>query len=366
MNVLFVRRLALLGALLAAEWLPISSLIVTRRNGQAIARGVVVFASLFLTLGYLKSANEIRRLAALARFRPVSWRFSALHMVAMSVFLLLSSPLATHASGGLAALLDVGWFGSGILGIVSAAAIFVAPSFWLDFFRATGNLWMYALPVGIVAPKLVTLSWSAWNNSTWRWVTDLTFGSVQFALRPFLPGLVSDRTSLTIGSPGFIVSIGDACSGIEGIGLILIFGAGFLWLFRREFRFPRALLLLPAGIAVMFALNTGRIVALILIGNAGAPGIALGGFHSQAGWIAFNAVALGFSLAVPRASWFTVKESGSPHAERAVSNPTVPYLLPLALDIGRRHDFAAPRAPIRMALSAAFLGRRRGFMVLPA
>jgi exosortase E/protease (VPEID-CTERM system) len=330
MNVLFVRRLALLGALLAAEWLPISSLVVTRRHGQAIARGVVVFASLFLTLGYLKSASEIRRLAGLARFRPISWRFSALHLGAMSVFLLLSSPLATHAAGARAILLDMGWFGSGILGIVSAAAVFIAPAFWLELFRTTGNLWMFALPAGIAAPKLVTLSWSAWNNSAWRWITDLTFGSVQWALRPFLPHLVSDRASLTIGSSKFAVAIGDACSGIEGIGLILVFGAGWLWLFRREFRFPRALLLLPAGIAVMFALNTARIVALVLIGNAGAPGIAMGGFHSQAGWIAFNAVALGFSLAVPRASWFTVKESGPPQAERAVSNPTVPYLLPLA------------------------------------
>ena len=67
MNVLFVRRLALLGALLTAEWLPISALIVTRRNGQAIARGVVVFTFLFLTFGYLKSASEIRRIAGLAR-----------------------------------------------------------------------------------------------------------------------------------------------------------------------------------------------------------------------------------------------------------------------------------------------------------
>jgi exosortase E/protease (VPEID-CTERM system) len=329
MNVLW-RRLALLGALLTAEWLPISALTVTHRNGQAIARGVVVFAFLFLTFGYLKSASEIRRLAGLARSQPISWRFSAIHVGAMSVFLLLSSPFARHASGALSVLLDIGWFGSAILGIVSAAAIFVAPGFWVDFFRATGNLWMYALLTGIAAPKMVTLLWSVWNNSAWRWVTDLTFGSVELALRPFLPSLVSDRASLTIGSPGFIVSIGDACSGIEGIGLILLFEAGWLWFFRREFRFPRALLLLPAGIALMFVLNTSRIVALILIGNAGAPGIALGGFHSQAGWIAFNVVALGFSLAVPRVSWFTWKESSRPPSETTISNPTIPYLLPLA------------------------------------
>ena len=86
MNVLW-RRLALLGALLTAEWLPISALTVTHRNGQAIARGVVVFAFLFLTFGYLKSASEICRLAGLARSHPISWRYSAIHAGAMSVFL---------------------------------------------------------------------------------------------------------------------------------------------------------------------------------------------------------------------------------------------------------------------------------------
>jgi exosortase E/protease (VPEID-CTERM system) len=329
MNVLW-QRLALLGALLTAEWLPISALIVTRRNGQAIARGVVVFASLFLTFGYLKSASEIRRLAGLARPYPISWRYSAIHAGAMSVFLVLSSSFAQHASGALAVLLVIGWFVSGILGIISAAVTLVAPALWLDFFRATGNLWMYALPAGIATPKMVTVLWSVWNNSAWRWVTDLTFGSVQLALRPFLPGLVSNRAALTIGSPGFLVSIGDACSGIEGIGLIVLFEVGWLWFFRREFRFPRAFLLLPAGIVLMFVLNTSRIVALILIGNAGAPGIALGGFHSQAGWISFNVVALGFSLAVPRVSWFTLNKSGLPPSETKISNPTIAYLLPLA------------------------------------
>jgi hypothetical protein len=51
------------------------------------------FAYLFLTFGYLKSASEIRRLAGLARSYPISWRFSAIHAGAMSVFLI------SHLSG---------------------------------------------------------------------------------------------------------------------------------------------------------------------------------------------------------------------------------------------------------------------------
>ncbi len=48
-------------------------------------------------------------------------------------------------------------------------------------------------------------------------------------------------------------------------------------------------------------LNSARIAALVLIGNAGAPDIALRGFHSQAGWIAFNAVAFGMAVLAQRA-----------------------------------------------------------------
>ena len=68
-------------------------------------------------------------------------------------------------------------------------------------------------------------------------------------------------------------------------------------------RFLHALLLFPAGIVVLFVLNIVRIAALILLGDIGATKIALGGFHSQVGWIAFTTVALGFTLVARRIAW---------------------------------------------------------------
>jgi exosortase E/protease (VPEID-CTERM system) len=108
---------------------------------------------------------------------------------------------------------------------------------------------------------------------------------------------------------------------------MLAFGILWLVLFRRECRFPRALLLLPAGVLVAFLLNSVRIALLILIGNAGAETIALGGFHSQAGWIAFNLVALGFSFAAVRIPWIGIK---SPRADAAASfeNPVPAWVFP--------------------------------------
>ena len=55
-----------------------------------------------------------------------------------------------------------------------------------------------------------------------------------------------------------------------------------------------------------WALNCVRILALILIGDAGAPAVAAGGFHSEAGWISFIVLSAGLLLASQHTSWITV------------------------------------------------------------
>jgi exosortase E/protease (VPEID-CTERM system) len=148
--------------------------------------------------------------------------------------------------------------------------------------------------------------------------------------------------------------------------LMLLFGVFWLWLLRDELRFPRALLLIPAGIAILFLLNSVRLAALIAIGNAGARGVATGGFHSQAGWIAFTAVALGLALGVPHVPWLT--KTGSREARPVwEDNPAAPYLIPfLAILAAAMISRAASGKfewlyPLRLAAAAAalWLYRRR-------
>ena len=88
------------------------------------------------------------------------------------------------------------------------------------------------------------------------------------------------------------------------MGLLLAFLGIYLWWFRRELRFPAALVLLPIGALTIWVVNALRIVALIAIGTSGWEAIALGGFHSQAGWIAFNLIALGFVGITMRGGFF--------------------------------------------------------------
>jgi CAAX prenyl protease-like protein len=62
------------------------------------------------------------------------------------------------------------------------------------------------------------------------------------------------------------------------------------------------------------------------MGDAGWREIALGGFHSQAGWIAFNVVGLAFVAVLSRGGYF--RREPAPAAVRASDDGTTAYLAP--------------------------------------
>ena len=66
---------------------------------------------------------------------------------------------------------------------------------------------------------------------------------------------------------------------------------------------------MPLGTVAIWLANVVRITALIAIGTWFSADIAAGGFHSQAGWIAFNAVGLGLVL-LARGSRFFRRDDG--------------------------------------------------------
>jgi exosortase E/protease (VPEID-CTERM system) len=74
-----------------------------------------------------------------------------------------------------------------------------------------------------------------------------------------------------------------------------------------------------------------RITVLLLIGGAGMTEIALGGFHSQAGWIAFVSLSLVFCIVSQRAPWIAVRPVAPAPSERklAAIDATAAYLLPV-------------------------------------
>ena len=131
------------------------------------------------------------------------------------------------------------------------------------------------------------------QNEFWNSLAMPTLQLVHLLLGWFYSELVYQPERFVLGTASFQVEISYACSGIEGITLITIFLSIYLWLFRKQLRFPQAFWLFPLGIILIWLSNALRIAMLIAIGASFSPNIALQGFHAQAGWIAFTLIALG-------------------------------------------------------------------------
>jgi exosortase E/protease (VPEID-CTERM system) len=296
-----------------------------RHWGAAILRFVVASAVFLASVGYLKAKGPLQQISARCIGIPIALRLLFAHFCAMAAFGFLSARLFRNHSLGLqTSLLAGGWFALGILAIALAIFAFAPPKLWWGAFRATGNVWVYALFAGILASLLGRASQFLWAPAT-----QLTFVLVEAVLRLFITGTTADVGTSTIGTPSFSVEISPRCSGLEGAGLMIVMGVLWLWLFRRDFRFPRAFLLIPVGVGTLYLLNALRIVALILIGNAGAPDIATRGFHSQAGWIAFNGVGLCLLVGAPRISWLAASGRAISIPETESADPNAAYLMPL-------------------------------------
>jgi exosortase E/protease (VPEID-CTERM system) len=109
---------------------------------------------------------------------------------------------------------------------------------------------------------------------------------------------------------------------------MVMFDGVYLWLFRGNLRFPHVLILLPFSILIIWFVNALRIASLVLVGTYISPEIALGGFHSQTGWIAFIAVALGMVAVTQKMSFFAANPTNL-KARAREGNATVAYLAPL-------------------------------------
>lgn len=329
-------RLVLLGLLLGAElllttfWLDAESLRSSRglaslvfRFGPWTARALVAAAAFFLAFSYLDRDKRVPDFVRSGAAAPVSLVLLASHTLAALAFVWFST-LLFRSGGGQTDGLTAVWSGSAVLAAAAACVALVSPPDWRGLLRASGNKWRWGLAAGIVTAALGSLWWSLWAPAA-----GLTFRLVRFLLTLFTGNIISNPATREIGTPRFDVQIDPACSGLEGVGLVLVFSSVWLWLHRREFRFPRAFLILPAGAVLIWLLNSVRITALILIGHAGAPGIAAGGFHSQAGWLTFIALSIALAQASTRISWLLGRQTREETPQPGIqTNATAAYLMP--------------------------------------
>jgi exosortase E/protease (VPEID-CTERM system) len=295
-----IGRPALVALVLVAEMLHLSLLVESPDAGSGLLAAalaqlpvlgkVAIVAAGALLLLLSPRAADLGRLLQPADARPV-WRlWLVANLVAYAALVSHTvSMFGAQRAGDPASASDLAaWLALATL-VVGTWALAVAPGErWLAFARREWPALLVALGAGAL-----TFGASLLAQSYWRPLARGTLDLAYRMLRPFYPQVEREPVSGMIGTPKLIVEIAPSCSGYEGIALITVFTAVYLWLFRGRLRFPHALLLLPVGIVTIWLANAVRIAALVAVGTSISPAIAVQGFHSQAGWIAFTTIALG-------------------------------------------------------------------------
>jgi exosortase E/protease (VPEID-CTERM system) len=273
---------------------------------------------------------------------PISPAFALLHAGAIAIavaetltFARLFPPRSLTPFAPRMIAVEAAWCATVILVVLTlAATLFPLRRLVTALGRSS---WLIAtLITAAVIPvrAFVDTLWDTTHSRIGLALQTATFDGVQLILRLVYPNVISIPAHKAIGTPAFKIVISGNCSGIEGLVLMLCFTIGWLVYTRRELRLARALLLVPLALGITWLLNLARIAALIAIGNAGHPKVAINGFHSEAGWILFNATALLFLLGAEHIPWIRNPQSpveslparATPHLYDR--NLAAPYLLP--------------------------------------
>ena len=332
----------------------------------AIATAAVVFAGpKFFQASLLRKAESAETTMSASFSRLL---YLAAHFLAFFLFLWLTRAIWEGSSrqSPYAPIWAVGWFCSGLLAMACLVAVVLPPENWLALARRFSHRlpWIIGFGAAVcVAGRLTGTLLVPLHAATFR--------AAEFLLRRIFEDLEVDQSTGLIGTSEFQVLIAPECSGYEGIGLIWVFLTVYLWVFRRDLRFPAALWLIPLGTVVIWLANVGRIAALVVIGSKLSATVALGGFHSQAGWLAFNTVALGL---VVLSRWTRLFRRDQP-AENVETQPivslTAAYLLPLlalvasmmlatSLSSGKGFDVSYPLRVLAVGLALWFCRKRYG------
>jgi exosortase E/protease (VPEID-CTERM system) len=264
-----------------------------------------------------------------ARHRRLGWALS--HAASIGLLYLLTERLieGPSAPGPRGEALVLFWLAVGGLAALTWCGLLFAASTWRVL---VARLW----PIGAVGVGVgvAGLALSRFSPRLWAPMTEMTFRSVRGLLELMGVVVVSDPAAAVLGTARFRVQIAAECSGYEGLGLMAGYLAALLFTLRHRLRFPRAWLLIPLGLGAIWVANVARIASLILIGDRVSRSIALGGFHSQAGWIAFNVIGLTLLVVAIRSSWFSRVESNNSIGLDTATSPTTAYLAPFLALIG--------------------------------
>jgi exosortase E/protease (VPEID-CTERM system) len=114
-----------------------------------------------------------------------------------------------------------------------------------------------------------------------------------------------DENIFKIYVDNFSGEIAASCLGYQGASLGLLFLCGYLYVMRKDFRFPQALVVLPLAVLALWLLNSVRIALLLAVGSSWSEDIATNGFHRVGGWINLIGVSSLMLFILHRTSWLS-------------------------------------------------------------
>jgi exosortase E/protease (VPEID-CTERM system) len=322
---------------------------------------IAIAAATFLFGGQRLQA-DLSQTLQVGRALPV-WPFVLGHLTAIGCFTVLTAALLESdlRTSPWASAWAATWAAVGAAALALWVVAALPTTRWWTLARRCAGPLLACVLIGLAAwgmGLLTDLLWVPLSRSTF-WLVSRLLGLVT-------ADAVCDPGEFIVGTSSFAVRISPECSGYEGIGLIWVFVGVYLWCQRRELRFPAALLLLPTGTAVVWVTNAVRIAGLVIVGTWVSADAARGGFHSQAGWLAFTAIALGVVLVARRVPWIAAQKERP--AEAAKPDATAAYLTPLLVLVATMMITAAFVVgfdwayPLRVVLTGAALwGFRRSY-----
>jgi exosortase E/protease (VPEID-CTERM system) len=287
-------------------------------------RLLVAFLASFAVLAIAQGRARLSPVLVAGRDVPIRSRWFLIHGASLAALAplchLLYAPDASRVPFALLLGLVL------VLAAVLVASALIAMAPWRLWWREAaefGKLWLYAAGTAIAAVSAWQLSQHLWHPTA-----AVTFALVRLTLLPVLPALSIDPSRLILGTDHFALQVTEACSGLEGVGFMLAFSSAWLLCCKADYRFPRALLLLPTALVLVFAFNVLRIAVLFLLGNAGLPTLEWYGFHAQAGWMSFVVTSCAIVYASRRIAWLRA-DPVQPASGGRKHNPTAAYVMPL-------------------------------------
>lgn len=323
---------------------------------------IIAFLATLLLITSTRLESVARDLLNQDRYRW--WPWLAGHVASFMLFIGISWPVFGPAAdiSGLSTGWLAGWIATGTVMLICLFLTAAPASTWL---RLAHQERMAAAMAAIAG----SIAWAGGQltQELWTPLTDITLWCTYNLLSVLYADVFIDPTRAILGVNSFLVEIASACSGLEGIALITVFTTLYLWLFRKELRFPAALLLFPVGITIIWITNILRIVILISVGAFISPDIAVDGFHSQAGWIGFTIVAFAVIFLAHRHFLAIAPDTATAHSLPPADTSSAPSLLmPLLALLASSMLVAASSSgfnllyPVNVIVTAGVLWHFRG------